>query len=177
MTDQSPEMLKPTLVAGVACGVLASIPFLGDLLICFCCSPILACGFMAAYLYSNKCKSAQVRFSPGTGATVGLISGAFCALTYTICSGLKTALMGTGLEEAIEAMEQMEGIPPEVLDGMRDFADNTSVAFLIVLVFFFMVILSAIFSTIGGLIGGAVFRVEPKQPEPGNGAPPAVGGE
>jgi len=177
MNDRSPEMLKPTLIAGVACGALASIPILGDILICACCSPILACGFLAAYLYSNECKSAQVRFSPGTGATVGLISGAFCALTYTLGTGIKTALMGTGLDEALEQMERMEGVPPEFLDSMRDFVDNTGVLFMVALVFFFMVILSAIFSTIGGLIGGAVFKVEAAPSEPENGTPPAESGE
>lgn len=177
MNDRAPEMLKPTLVAGVACGALASIPLLGDVLVCACCSPILACGFLAAYLYSNKCKETQASFSPGNGAMVGLISGAFCALTYTVGSGIKTALMGTGLEESIEQMERMEGIPPEVLDGMRDFADNTSALFMVALGFCVMLLLSAIFSTIGGLIGGYVFKVEPPPPDLDDGTPPTVAGE
>ncbi len=176
MDRQAPSMLKSTLIGGATAGFVAGLPVLGALNAC-CCALVVAAGFFASFLYSNECKRAGAEFRPGTGAVVGLIAGLFYALSATIVGGIVFMIRGGGasIEESIEQAESMGAeLPPEA-EPFIDFMTNASPALLMVLFFIIWLLIAAIFSTIGGLIGGSVFKVEPAPPaSPGAGtaAPP-----
>jgi hypothetical protein len=171
MNDRSPEMLKPTLIAGIVFGIPAAIPFINILNVCTCCGFIWGCGFLASFLYSKSCRSAGVEFRPGSGAMVGLIAGAFYAVVSTVLGGLISLVMPQqDYDQILDQLESQGGLSPEALDFAYDavaFLEETGSFVLIVIGFFFTVLIAAVFSTLGGLIGGAVFKVEPPPPAPG----------
>lgn len=176
MNDQAPEMLKPTLIAGLVFGVAANIPVVNILNVCTCCGFIWGCGFVASYLYSRRCKEVGAEFRAGAGALVGLIAGAFYAVISSVVGGLlQLILPQPAMEEIIEQMESMGGMPPEMMDMIYEvgaFMEETGTFMLLVIVFFMTVLISAVFSTLGGLIGGAIFKVEAQPPA----SPGAAGG-
>lgn len=158
MNDRSPEMLKSTLIAGVVCGGIGGMPLV-ILLNCMCCSLIVGCGFFASYLYSRDCRRVGAEFRPGAGATVGLVAGAFYSLTTTLVIAAQLALFPPNWEEAVEQSRQLPWSSPESIETVRRFFESTGPFLLMLLVFFGFMIVSAIASTVGGLIGGAVFKV------------------
>ena len=173
MDERSPDLLRPTLTAGVVFGAVAAVPFL-NLINCACCALVVGCGFFASRLYSGHCRRDGVAFSPGTGAMVGLVAGAFYAMTESL---FETAIRLTIGDPAARAMlsllQGVPNLPAENRDTfeqlLRQAADASPSFGSFVMGFFFMVVVAAIFSTIGGLIGGAVFRYAPpaSMPPPG----------
>jgi hypothetical protein len=78
-------------------------------------------------------------------------------------------------------IEQLEGLDldPEMVDAIVDFFEmsQSNSALIILVLFGVSLLVGLIFSTIGGLIGGAVFKVEPSPSAPsGMGQPPAPPG-
>ena len=178
MDNRAPSMLKPTLIAGLTMGVVTSIPGLDVLNLCTCCSLVALGGFLGSFLYSRSCREANVGFRPGNGALVGLITGAFWAVAATIVGSLLFALIGNPvMKSLLETLLENPDLPPEALDAIEqalDEMEQRSLTLLkVVLSFFQSVIVGAIFATLGGLIGGAVFKVEPAPPV-GDASPPPV---
>lgn len=170
MDSDSPSMLKPTLIGGGVAGLIGGLPLIGALN-CLCCSLVVGGGFLAAYLYSKECRGQGTEFRAGSGAMVGLVAGMFYALVTSVVSGVVNVVTGASVAKAIEQFESMgQEIPPEA-EPMIEFMANSSPILLMVLGFFIWLLLAAVFSTIGGLIGGAVFKVEP----PPAGAMPSSG--
>lgn len=169
MDRPAPSMFKPALIGGGVFGALAAIPGFDVLNTCTCCSLVIAGGFLSAYLYSKECRAAGSHFSPGTGALVGLIAGAFFALATTIVGTMVVMTFGKpAIAWLLESLQTMPNVPPEAqdqLDEARRQLDDQAFSILsAVWMFFTSVLLGAIFSTIGGLIGGAVFKVQPVPP-------------
>lgn len=174
MDNSSPSMLRSTLLAGALFGALGGIPFVR----CACCLLVVACGFLAAYLYSGQCREKGAAFRPGMGALVGLIAGAFYAVASTLVGGVSTALVGhPDVRWILEQFSQMPNVPPEAQDQIDKTLEQLSQYSFSVLdlvgTFFKSILVGAIFSTVGGLIGGALFKVEPVAPPPLAGSPPA----
>jgi hypothetical protein len=172
MESRQPDLLKPTLIAGLVFGLAASIPGLNLLNVC-CCSLVWGCGFFAAYLYAGASRVAGVAFRPGNGALVGLVAGAFYALAATIFGTIASLLFGPAIVEfAARMVERLPEVPPfvhEMMDQARESAGKLQPVQMI-FGFLFSVLVGAVFSTLGGLIGGAVFKHEPPPPPP----PPLV---
>lgn len=164
MDNRTSGMLKPTLMAGLLFGALASVPFVDVLNICTCCSLVIACGFVASYFYSKDCRQRGIAFQPGTGALVGLLAGAFYAVSTTVFGTLFHAVIGQpGAHWLFEKVQQWPNLPPEAADQLdeklQDLESGGVNIIEIVTGFFGSLFLAAVFSTLGGLIGGAVFKV------------------
>jgi hypothetical protein len=176
MDNPAPSMLKATLIGGSAAGFVAAIPIVGALN-CFCCCLIIGGGFLAAFLYSLECKKTGTEFRAGQGALVGLLAAVFYALVNSLVGGAIQLALGMGIDQAsedvFEMMEQFGGeVPPEA-EQVLEFLSGAPILLLVVMSFFITLCIAAIFSTIGGLIGGAVFKVEPPAPAP-PAAPPVA---
>lgn len=183
MDDRSPDLLRPTLIAGVVFGVLASIPFV-NLLNCLCCALVLGCGFFAAKLYAGDCRERGHEFRPGSGAMVGLVAGAFYAMTRSLVDTVLRLLIGDPTAKwMLELVRNLPNLPAETRDAMeelRQAAESTPTVSNFIVEFFLWVLVAAIFSTVGGLIGGAVFRVAPPAATPPAQSPftpPGPGGD
>ncbi len=170
---KSPSMLIPAAIGGTVGGVTSALPLIGALN-CACCSLIIGGGMMAAFMYSRNCKEAGVGFRAGNGALLGLFAGLFFALSYTIVAGaqgLISAGSGGGFEAELAKARERIGdmdLPPEQqekfeegLATFEEFIERFGPFVLLIVVFGFSLIIGCVFSTIGGLIGGAVFKVEP----------------
>jgi len=176
--NQAPSMLKPALISGVAFGVAGGIPFVGAIN-CLCCALVVACGMFAAFLYSKESRRAGLGFRPGNGATVGLVAGLVCgAITGVLSSVINR---GRGMDDWQVALEQMQAsgadIPPETLDQITTFLETSGPTVFTLGLIFVCLVCGAIFGTVGGLIGGSVFKVEPQAPvqEQAPPPPPPVG--
>jgi len=176
MDDQSPSMLKPTLIGGGLFGLLGAIPFV-SMLNCACCALVMGGGFFAAYLYSKECSGQGAAFRPGSGAVVGLVAGMFYAITNAVLGWLFSQITTPpDIDEIIDQMEAAD-LPPEAIDSAVRFFEMFMSPFGVVIMFFVLLLAGAIFSTLGGLIGGAVFKVEPAPPAPPMVSTPPTGGE
>lgn len=164
MPDQNPSMLKATAIGGLLFGIAGAIPLV-NFINCFCCALIVAGGFAAAFIYSKDCAAAGVAFRPGNGAIVGLVAGLFYALANTVVSGIFRMLIPNDPEQMLEMLEQFN-LPEESMDTAMRFIESTAGVMGLVIGFFVTLLLAAIFSTAGGLIGAAVFKVEPRPPAP-----------
>ncbi len=169
MQTAAPPMLKPTLIAGVITGVVASIPVLGDITMMMCCAPVIGCGFLAAYLYSKDCRGTGAPFRAGRGALVGWVSGVWFAITVSVIGGALSMIMSSGdpLGDAMEKMESSPGMTPEAMEMAEkviEFLQDIPMIVLFLIGLVFYLVLTSIFATIGGAIGGAVFKVEEEVP-------------
>lgn len=168
--DNAPSMLKSAAIGGSVFGLAAGLPLVGAIN-CACCALVIGGGFLAAFLYSRECSAAGAEFRPGGGAVVGLVAAPFYALVSTLVGAIFSPLSPEKIEEIAEQMES-SGADPEVIDTVIGFMENFSGGMGILFALFFSLIIAAVFSTIGGLIGGAVFKVEPPAP-PARTQPPA----
>ncbi len=168
MDERSPDMLTSTLAAGVVFGTLGATPYVRLINLSCCCFLVAMCGFFAAYLYSRESSLALSPFRPGTGATVGLIAGAFYALTQTIVDAIVVITVGNDdvrmLLEWLRQFAPLESVGR--IDQLLDQPDTVRPASL-VLEFLTSLLVGAAFSTMGGLVGGAAFRVVPPPLRPG----------
>ena len=168
MDSRQPDLLKPTLISGLVFGIAAGIPFV-NFLNCLCCALIWGCGLFAAYLYAGSSRAAGVAFRPGNGAMVGLLAGAFYAVAVTVIDTLVSVMFGPAIMQAMQnAVSRMPGVPPEALDAIERFSADAGTVSVIGLVLRFLLnaFMGAVFSTLGGLLGGALFKHEPPPPPP-----------
>ena len=78
-----------------------------------------------------------------------------------------------------EQLENSGNLPPEMLDTLEqvsDFLVESGGGLLFIIGFGFSLLLGAVFCTVGGLIGGAVFKKDPPSPAATEAGPPAAGG-
>ena len=148
--------LKPALIGGVAFGIASALPYI-EMINMACCALVIAAGVLGSYLYL-KDQPPFAKAPYGDGALVGLLAGVVAAVASTIVGAIVMAL---GLKAAqtaqtLAALEQ-SGIelPPFVL-GMMGAGGLSATAVGTMLVF--NLILYAIFATLGGLVGVAIFH-------------------
>jgi hypothetical protein len=150
--------LQPALIAGVAIGLLSGIPII-NIGNCCCCLWVVAGGALAAYLLQQRQASP---IDLGDAALVGLMAGAIGAVVSTIIS-LPFAMLSGAMNQqaAIDALSNARDLPPEAreyVERIRGFLSGGGGAALGVIGFFFSLVIDAIFATLGGLIGGLVFK-------------------
>jgi hypothetical protein len=148
-------------------GVLSALPIVAMGNLC-CCLWVIGGGAVAAYLFQQ---SQTTPIAPGDGALVGLLAGlvgAFVQLVLAIPIGILVAPMERAmLQRLIEIAGTM---PPEMRDAIERYSSpdgQGGIALMIlkqVVGLMFFLVVGAIFSTIGGLLGALVFK---KQTPPG----------
>jgi len=165
MDQGRPGMLKPAMISGAALGFLSGLPGFDLFNCCTCCSLAVGSGFLASYLYSRESIRRGAAFEAGLGAAVGAITGVFWGIASAIVSTLVQLAFGNmAMEWLLPFLEDNPSMPPEFLDRLRQALEEgvsiASVALEIVIA----LVLGTLFATLGGLIGGAVFKVAPSAP-------------
>jgi hypothetical protein len=153
------------LIGGAVFGVLGALPLVGALN-CLCCALIIGAGFLAAFLYSKECAKTGTEFNAGGGAKVGVVAGLFYGVVSSIVGGVLAVFRGgygAEWEEAIEQIQANPEIPAETRDALIGFFESMADAGPVIFIGVGFV-LALIFATIGGLIGGRVFKVEAAPP-------------
>jgi hypothetical protein len=158
-TTTRPSYAQPALYGGLVMGVLSALPFVSAGNVC-CCLWVICGGLVAAYILQQN-QAAPI--SPGDGALVGLLAGLAGAVIQTIVSIPITMLIGPMERQMLQRFVDMAGsMPPEVREMLERYNNEApAAAFMIIgriFSLFFWMFIGAIFSTIGGLIGAAIFR-------------------
>jgi hypothetical protein len=142
---------QPAIVGGLVVGVLSALPIVSAGNIC-CCLWVVCGGVAAAYLLQQN-QAAPI--TAGDGALVGMLAGAIGAVVSLLLSIPITILLAP-LERAFVEQWSASGNMPPALRGYMNGAVGTSIG--LVFKFLFMLFVGPGFSTIGGLIGAAIFR-------------------
>jgi hypothetical protein len=161
-------MLKPALLGALVMGVLSALPgvSLGN---CCCCAWLVTGGLVAAYVLQS---GAAQPISMGDGALVGLLAGLFGAVVNLIISVPVNLLTGPFQQRLIQRFADSQ---PDLPDNLRQMVDNMGVGGVsivgTIMAFFMMLVLGAVFSSLGGLLGAFFFKkkaapVPPPPPPP-----------
>src|SRR5215475_2142362 len=161
---------QPALVGGIIAGLLSVIPLVNWVNCCFC-AWLLVGGAVATKMLINRTPR-PVR--SGEGALVGAIAGLIASGIYSLI-GLALVVLGIGRSQ--QQQEMLDRIAertndPNVRDMIQRIGEmlvNQSPVGRILLALAGMVVVSVIyvgFSTLGGLLGVAMFESRRGQPPP-----------
>ena len=160
-----PSYAQPAFIGGLVMGVLSALPIVqfGN---CACCMWVLAGGMVAAYVLQQN-QSAPI--TAGDGALVGLLAGLIGAVVDSVLSIPIAFFVEPFQRHMLERIMDMSGnMPPEFRDAMSRYGRGEAPMAMVVasriFAFMFQLCIGAIFATIGGLLGTAIFR---KQTPPG----------
>ena len=148
-------MLKPALMGGLVMGVLSALPgvSLGN---CCCCAWLVSGGLLAAYMLQS---GTPEPITMGDGALVGLLAGLFGAVVNMVVSVPMNILTGPFQRQIFERLAETQ---PDMPDNVRQMIDSMGVGAVSVvgtiMAFFVMLVLGAVFSTLGGLLGAFFFK-------------------
>jgi hypothetical protein len=153
------SLTQPALIGGLVMGVLSALPLISVGNAC-CCLWVVSGGIVAAYVLQQN---QTVPITPGDGALVGLLAGLFGALVQAVLSIPITLVVGPMERELAQRILDMAGnIPPDLRDALERFSRNGSSGPLVLVgrmvAFMFWVCVGAVSSTLGGLLGAALFR-------------------
>ena len=137
--------IKPTLIGGIAIGILSIIPFVSALNLACCAWAILG-GGLAAYIYV---KDSTTPVAMGEGAMVGGLAGALGAFIYLILYMPMVLLLGLGA-----TYEQMFRNA-----GLKDLDGNV----ILIGGGLFLALMLAVMATVGGVIGTKLFEKRSNQ--------------
>lgn len=175
MENKAPSMFLPAVIAGGSLGFVSGIPISN----CACCLWAAGAGVLAAFLYSKNCRQAGAAFDTGKGGVIGLLTGAiFGVVGAVVNSVFSLATGGLDLESMREAIDANPMInDPEAAAQAMEIFESVGPMLIILVLALIWIVLGVIFSALGGLIGGAVFKVEAPATISGNGwsaSPPST---
>jgi hypothetical protein len=160
---------QPALVGGLIAGILSSIPLVNLANCCFC-AWLLVGGAVATKMLVNR---APRPVRGGEGAQVGAIAGLIAAGVY-LAINIPMILFGVGEEFQRQLLEQMAASlnVPELQEELRKAIEesiNQTPAQRLVSTLPFLIISAVLFvgfTTLGGLLGVALFEKRRGQPPP-----------
>ena len=154
-------------------GVLSALPIVSVGNGC-CCLWVVSGGAIAAYLLQQN-QAAPIE--PGDGALVGLLAGLTGALVQFLVA-IPSDIMLAPFEQAMmRRVLDNYSLPPEIHDALERYWRNDTMSGVLFIVsrvvsLMLLLVVGAIFSTLGGLLSAMIFR---KQIPPGTiDVPPAA---
>ena len=149
------DKTQPVLFGGLVMGVLSALPIVSAGNLC-CCLWVASGGVVAAYLLQQG-QSAPI--TQGDGAIVGLMAGIVGAFVYLLLSIPITLLIAPVQRMLLEQLVERAGtMPPDFREYVGSYAGGVIG---LTIGFVFMVFMGTVFSTVGGLLGAAIFRKLP----------------
>jgi hypothetical protein len=142
-------------------GVLSALPLVNTLNVC-CCLWVVSGGLVAAYVLQQN-QSAPI--TAGDGALVGFLAGITGALVMFLVS-IPISFLVAPMERAMvqRALGMAGNMPPEIRQILENYGEPRTDLGLIgqfvirIVGLFIFLIVGAVFSTLGGLLGSALFR-------------------
>jgi uncharacterized protein YqgC (DUF456 family) len=148
---------QPALLGGLVLGVLSALPVVGAGNCC-CCLWVISGGVTAAYLLQ---KGQPAPIEAGDGALVGLLAGVIGVVVWQVLAIPVTLLMGPFQARLMERLLSNAELPENVrplVEMLRQSTGFSVVGFIIGA--FFTLVVGIVFSTVGGLLGAALFRTK-----------------
>jgi hypothetical protein len=154
-------MIQPAVMGGLVMGILSALPLVSAANFC-CCLWVVSGGLVASYLLQQN---QSLPISSADGALVGLLAGLIGAGVQFVV-GVPIGLLVAPMERATltRLLDLGATMPPEMRDAIEAYAlDSANAGFFMIvarrmMAFVFMLVIGAIFSTLGGLLGAAIFR-------------------
>ncbi len=162
--------LQPALIGGLFIGILSALPIVGAFNLC-CCAWVVGGGIVTAYLMQN---AAALAITVGDGALGGLLAGIIGAAIHAVLAIPVLVIMGPLQQRFLQQfMENARDMP----EGLRLFMERgmfggAGLALVFISTFMLWLVLGAIFGTIGGMIGAAIFNRSKPAVLPGPPVPP-----
>jgi len=158
-------MLRPAVWGALVIGVLSGLPLVsaGN---CCCCAWIVSGGMLAAYLLQN---GSPAPITMGDGALVGLLAGLMGAVVNTLVSVPMSLVMGPVQQRVFQRLlESQPDMPDNVRQAFDSFGGGALSAIGVAAGFVMMLVLGAVFASLGGLLGAFFFKKKgvPVQPPP-----------
>jgi hypothetical protein len=144
--------IQPALFGGLVIGVLSALPIVSAGNLC-CCLWVVSGGVVAAYLLQQ---GQSTPITQGDGAVVGLLAGAVGAFLYLLLSIPITLLMAPVQRMLLDRLIERAGTMPPAFRGYVNSYVGGAIGLMIGFVFMFVV--GSTFSTLGGILGAAIFR-------------------
>lgn len=142
-------------------GVLSALPLINAANVC-CCLWVVSGGLVAAYLLQQN---QSVPITPGDGALVGLLAGLVGAFVTFFLSIPIDMLLEPMQRAMVQRTLEMAGtMPPALREILENYGQpSTSIGLAGRMVFrviglFVLLAVGSIFSTLGGLLGAALFK-------------------
>ena len=156
----SSRFVQPALIGGAVVGVLSALPLISAGNLC-CCLWVISGGVVAAYvLQLNQ----TTPITSGDGALAGLFAGLVGAAIYLVLS-IPISMLMAPMERAImNRVIESGDVPPEFREFLTGYRGG---AFRLLTGFISMLVAGAIFSTLGGLLGTAIFKKSSPPAAPG----------
>ncbi|MEK6299385.1 MAG: hypothetical protein AABO41_01585 [Acidobacteriota bacterium] len=165
---EKPSKIQPALVGGLIVGLLWSIPFLNLINFC-CCLGVMIGGAVAALMLIKR--SPVLPVSSGDGAVVGVVAGLIGAGIHLIIGVPIGLLLNQASFSVLKSLfSQMDD--PQIrsaMDQALNEAANQGLLERLLAALLWWLILSVFsigFSTLGGLIGVAIFEKRKGQQPP-----------
>lgn len=153
--------LQPALLGGAFIGVLSALPFV-NAVNCCCCAWVVSGGVLAYYL---RQQNSAVQITAGEGALVGLFAGLIGAVIAGVLSIPLQMIAGPIQQQMMDrVLSSNPEMPPEVRD-MLERAGGAGGAVTQFAFFFVGLVVNAIFGTLGGLLGFALFKKNALPPD------------
>jgi len=152
------------VIGGLVIGVLSSLPLVNAANAC-CCLWVVAGGAVAAYLLQQN---QTLPITPADGALVGLFAGLIGAAVGFVIS-IPLSIVMAPMQRAVvqRVLENAGDMPPALRQLLENMSQpRTAAGFLgqlvvCVVIFGFTLVIWSIFSTLGGLLGAAIFKKTP----------------
>jgi hypothetical protein len=148
------NLTRPALLAGVIMGVASSLPIVS----CCCWLWVIAGGVLAVYFLRQETKS---DIETGTGAKLGFLTGAVGAIVWELMSiPLTLIIRSRGVEQFQDIFKSMDNLPPEsarILEWIVQFINQPLHPLVIFFGLISKLVICAIFTTVGGILGVAFF--------------------
>jgi hypothetical protein len=142
-------------------GALSGLPIISAGNVCGCLWVVTG-GAAAAYVLQQN---QQASITAGDGALAGLLAGVVGAIIYLMLSIPITIIMAPMERVMMERVIESGRVPPEFREVLGTYSGG---AVRLIIGFCFMLVVGAIFSTLGGVLGAAIFK---KQTPPATSAP------
>lgn len=148
---------QPALLGGLVLGVLSALPIVNMGNAC-CCLWVVAGGAVAAYLLQ---RNQPEPITAGDGAAVGLLAGIIGAVIWQVLAIPVTIAMGPIQARIMDRLLNTGDLPENVRPIFETLRQNAGFSIIrFVIGSFFTLIVSTVFSTLGGLLGAALFRTK-----------------
>lgn len=158
MNTTTNKFTQPVVIGGLVMGALSALPLINAGNAC-CCLWVISGGVVAAYLLQQN---QPEPITTGDGALAGLLAGLLGAVVYIVISTPVTILIGPLERRLVQRFIEMAG--SNAPDTTLFAPGPIGLVLGLIFSFIFMVMLGAIFSTLGGVLGAAIFRKKPAQP-------------
>jgi hypothetical protein len=153
------KLVQPVLAGGAVMGALSALPIVLAGNAC-CCLWIISGGLVAAFVFQQN---QNEPITTGDGALVGLLAGLAGAFVYLVLSIPIDIVFAPVERRMMVRLSELAGTMPPDVQGFMAGPIGTAVR--LVIGFMLMLFLGSIFSTLGGLLGAAIFRKKPAQPQ------------